>query len=386
MDIRILRHPVTLAIYFNLAWLFITTLTSSDILVSFKFIIARLWFLTSFYFLGSILFKRFGNITAYLWMYILSFSVVIAYTLIRHAGYGLESQVMAHSVMKPFYNDHTSYGAVLALLIPVLIGLFMNIKASNERQRILMIVLTGYFLFAIIFSYTRAAWLSLIIAGGVWVIIRFKIPFRLVVLLLVVFAGLFFALRPQILMNLEKNRQQSSGNISEHIQSMTNVSTDQSNLERINRWNSAIRMWKEKPLFGFGPGTYQFFYAPYQRAREKTEISTDFGNRGNAHSEYLGPLAESGILGMVSMLLILFTTIMTGLRVYFHSKRKKIKNLSLALLIALITYYIHGFMNNFLDTDKVSALFWGFTSMLVAMDIYHKERKVPASHGNWKEV
>ena len=28
--------------------------------------------------------------------------------------------------------------------------------------------------------------------------------------------------------------------------------------------------------------------------------------------------------------------------------------------------------NNFLDTDKASALFWGYTAMLVSMDVYHR--------------
>jgi putative inorganic carbon (HCO3(-)) transporter len=31
-------------------------------------------------------------------------------------------------------------------------------------------------------------------------------------------------------------------------------------------------------------------------------------------------------------------------------------------------------MNNFLDTDKASVPFWGFTAMLVAMDLYHSGR------------
>jgi len=51
------------------------------------------------------------------------------------------------------------------------------------------------------------------------------------------------------------------------------------------------------PVFGFGPGTYQFEYGPYQHSTEKTLISTNFGDRGNAHSEYIGPLAEEGLPG-----------------------------------------------------------------------------------------
>jgi len=33
-------------------------------------------------------------------------------------------------------------------------------------------------------------------------------------------------------------------------------------------------------------------------------------------------------------------------------------------------------MNNFLDTDKASAPFWGFIAVLVVLDIYGKERKL----------
>jgi glucose uptake protein GlcU len=60
----------------------------------------------------------------------------------------------------------------------------------------------------------------------------------------------------------------------------------------------------------------------------------------------------------------------TASRIYFNSKRRKVRLLALTLLISLITYYSHGIMNNFLDTDKLSALFWGFTAMIVALDVY----------------
>ena len=175
------------------------------------------------------------------------------------------------------------------------------------------------------------------------------------------------------MIQLEQNRVESSGEFAEHVQSMSNISTDQSNLERINRWSCAVRMWKDRPLFGFGPGTYQFEYGRYQRSFEKTRISTDFGTRGNAHSEYLGPLAEAGVFGLLSLLLVIGTTIYTGIRVHFTSKRKSIRIISVAALIGLVSYYLHGLLNNFLDTDKISVLFWGYTAMLVAMDIYHRD-------------
>jgi hypothetical protein len=37
--------------------------------------------------------------------------------------------------------------------------------------------------------------------------------------------------------------------------------------------------------------------------------------------------------------------------------------------MGFITYLVHGSLNNF-DTDKASALFWGFTAIFVSTDLY----------------
>src|SRR5690606_3361999 len=109
-----------------------------------------------------------------------------------------------------------------------------------------------------------------------------------------------------VLNKLEQNTQDSTGTqLSEHIQSISNITTDASNLERINRWNSALEMFEEKPFFGWGPGTYAFQYAPFQSAQDKTIISTNAGDMGNAHSELLGPLSEQGIFGPLLYVLLL---------------------------------------------------------------------------------
>lgn len=380
MDLKILRHPVTIAIYINLAWMALTVITSSDPLISIKYFVSRLWFIIGFYIIAIQVFKGEKNMHRYIWLYVISFSIVIIYTLIRHSSYGLDNQMMAHSMMQPFYKDHTSYGATLAFLIPVLLAFYALTKRGDINSRFLMVLLILLFVFATIFSYTRAAWVSIIAGFGVWIVIRLRIKFQVIAITSVVLIALFFTFQTQIFMQLEGNRQKSSGDIGKHVQSISNVSTDQSNLERINRWSCAYRMWKDRPVFGYGPGTFQFEYGKFQRSYEKTEISTDFGTRGTAHSEYLGPLSESGILGMLSMLLIIVTTIITGIRVHLKTHSRSIKIFSIGILIGLITYYIHGILNNFLDTDKASALFWGFTAMLVAMDIFHKEKKDEATH------
>ena len=380
IDLKVLRHPVTLAIYFHLGWLFITSLTSSDILVSLKMFASKLWFIVGFYLVATQLFRKEKNMHTYVWLFIIALSGVIVFTLVNHSQYGLDNQMMAHKASAPFYKDHTSYGATLGFILPVLVALFLFIKRGDMNTRFLMVLLILLFLLATVVSYTRATWISILASVGIWALIKLKVRIEFVLVGAVIILGFFFSIRTEIMVKLEQNRVESSGEISEHVQSISNISTDQSNLERINRWSCAYRMWKDKPLFGFGPGTYQFEYGKYQRSYEKTRISTDFGTRGNAHSEYLGPLSESGVFGLLSMLLVIGTTFYTGIRVYLSSKKRSIRIFSLAVLTGLSSYYLHGLLNNFLDTDKISALFWGYTAMLVAMDVYHREAPVEEMH------
>lgn len=372
-DKRIAYHPVSLAVYFSLFWMFVTSISSTMPLVSFKFLLARMWFVAAFYFLATQLFQRTQHIKNFIWLYVLPFILVIGYAIFRHIQIGLFIEDAAHYVMSPFFNDHTSYGAMLAMFVPVLIGLSTR-SDYKQTQKFLIWVVLAIFTTALIFSYTRAAWLSLAGALGVWALIRLKIKFRYIAFLATVLVLVFFAFQTSIMIELNRNKQDSSRDIEKHIKSMANIRTDASNLERLNRWNSALRMFEEKPIFGWGPGTYMFKYAGYQFSYEKTIISTNAGDMGNAHSEYIGPLAESGVFGSLSFILILITSIYTGIRTYRNAKEKEVRMLSMGCTLGLITYYLHGFLNNFLDTDKASAPFWGFIAILVAIDVYHLKK------------
>lgn len=371
-DMNIIRHPITIALLVNLIWLFITSITSSMPLVSFKFLLSRLWFVVTFYFLGIQLFNDKKNITRFVWLYIIPLTGVIFYTVIHHSMYGFGVKA-GHWVMNPFYKDHTSYGAILAMFFPFLIGYLFK-KDQSATMKITIGLLTLIFTLGLILSYTRAAWLSLGVALGVYLAFIFKIKLRTIFLMGLVAVGAFFVFKDDIFMKLEKNRQDSSTDFAEHVQSMSNVSTDASNLERINRWDCALKMFQEKPVFGWGPGTYMFQYAPFQHSSNLTIISTNFGDMGNAHSEYLGPLAESGVLGTLTFIALVIAIIYKGSLLYMKTETRNMRMIVMSMLLGLITYLVHGILNNYLDTDKASVPFWGFAAILVAIDVrgYYK--------------
>ena len=135
-------------------------------------------------------------------------------------------------------------------------------------------------------------------------------------------------------------------------------------------------MFQERPFFGWGPGTYMFQYAPFQMSDEQTIISTNSGNMGNAHSEYIGPLAESGLFGMLSFLVLVIVVFTKGSLLYHKLPTGELKTVVLFTLLSLFTYVTHGLLNNYLDTDKASVPFWGFIAMLVAIDVYHRKNSL----------
>ena len=367
-DRDLLQHPVTWVIGLGFLWMGLTILPSSHPIVSLKAWVARGWFVVSFYVLLATWFRDSDRSHArFLGLLLVPLSVVILYTMIRHAGYGFE-KAAGHWVMKPFFKDHTSYGAVLAMMIPPSLAMAWRSQQSS-LSRVLWAMGVGWLVLGTVFSFTRAAWVSLAVAGALWVLMALGARFKTLLatgLVGLMVVGLSW---DALVIQLERNKQDSSDDLAQHVESISNVSSDASNLERLNRWSCAWAMFQERPLWGWGPGTYQFEYAPFQTSDLRTVISTNNADLGNAHSEYLGPLAEQGVLGLAGVLALLLATCHLGFKLQrtLHDPEKK--RLAMGLFLGLITYFVHGVLNNYLDTDKASAPFWGFLALLVVLDL-----------------
>lgn len=371
IDTAIFRHPISYILYAYLAWMVITSITSELPIVSLKYLTTRLWFIVSFYFIAAHVFRNRIMMRSYLLLYLFSLTWVIVYTVTRHAQFGFDKD-SAHWVMEPLFKDHTSYGAVLAMFFPVLLALLMQ-RRMNLLMRVLLTIGFIVLVIGIVLSYTRAAWISIIGAAAILVVMFLRVQLRHLMIGATVAGGVLILGWDDIVMSLQQNKQESSDDLNEHVSSISNVSSDASNLERLNRWNCAIELFKERPLLGWGPGTYQFVYAPFQRAKDRTIISTNQGNGGNAHSEYLGPLCEQGIPGAFWVLALLYGVTHLAFRLFYSIRDHDLKLLIGGAYLGLMTYFIHGVLNNYLDTDKASIPFWGFIAILVSIDLYHSK-------------
>ena len=353
-------------VYFS--WLLITSITSSNPVASLKFLLVKCWFIIPVLFYGSGLLTNKKAIWLFLWLFTTGMVLSMTYTLVMHANYAF-GEKESHWVMWPFFKDHTIYGALVALVIPLIFAMLFAKKHSPFIQFTLYAyIVVG--LLALYFSYTRAAQLSLVLGLAVYALIKLRVKFSLVAGVTVVSLLFVWFSWDSIQQELERNKfEHTTSDIGERFQSAANVTTDASNLERINRWTCALEMFQERPVVGFGPGTYAFEYARFQRPENLTIISTNFGVMGNAHSEYLGPLAETGLIGMLIIFAIVVIIFYLAIDLYQHwpKEDKEVRTIIMGLIVALVTYFIHGFLNNYLDTDKASVPIWSMCAIVLAL-------------------
>ena len=70
------------------------------------------------------------------------------------------------------------------------------------------------------------------------------------------------------------------------------------------------------------------------------------------------------------MLLIVTAIFYKGITLYnkWPEEDKEMKTLILTMVLALVTYFVHGILNNYLDTDKAAVPIWGFCAAFIALE------------------
>lgn len=376
---KMLRHPVSILVFLSLGWTFITIFPSESYTVSVKQLIARIVYIFVFFVFSGYLFRKPREIVRFIGLYVAGFVPVMIFSLYQMGKYGF-SQIYSPAMSEPFYDDHTIFGACIAMMIPVIIAVRKNFKNGQSilpRFGKWATLLLFLFFFAVLFSYSRAAWLSLIVAFSTWLAFRWRLGPEIIVGGLVILVGTVLLFKEPIYERMASNRSGGNESLIAHAETITDLERDQSNLERINRWSCAVRMYRERPVFGFGPGTYEKNYGSFQVTSQLTRISTFDGDRGDAHSEYLTALSEQGLPGFILFVGLIISLIFTGMRVAYRGSSPEIQTLGLGIFLGMMTYFFHGAVNSFLDLDKAAILFWSFSGMLVALDIYSKPKKEP---------
>ncbi|MFB3897366.1 MAG: O-antigen ligase family protein [bacterium] len=239
-----------------------------------------------------------------------------------------------------------AYAVFMSILVSFCLGLMVYLRNLNRFWRWLTsitLLLTGINL---LFTFSRRAWLGVIMATLFVGILsnKTKIILRLGVIVLV---GLLIAalVQPLALSAL-----------------WSRISTfDPSNItikERLDEWNILITRIYESNLLGLGLGTLG-------------PVSVYYNVPGATltHNSYLLVFIEMGIFGLLTLLWLLATILYFGIKLYRDIKVKESRAIILGILTGLISLIISAVGGVTFVIFPLTLYFWLFVGLLMSIQV-----------------
>ena len=302
--------------------------------------------------------KDFANRVLVIWALTLSFLSLDAYIEIISGtnilGYGEDygSRIVS------FFKDEPIVGGYISGFYLIIIGFlfYLNDKILNKYKYIILI-LTIFFITAIILTGERSNSIKAILGFFLFYFLndhfKFKEKIISVLLLVLIFISLFNT------SNFLKLRY--GGQFFKPIISIFQTNNEIS-IERVANKNvyialyqSGFEVFKKYKIFGVGNKNYRLETCTNEK-NPKYFCST------HPHQLYFEFLAEHGIVGALILILILFSLILSKIRIILDSKNY----LQLGCLIFLLTSFIPLLPSGAFFADYNLTIFWINLSIMYA--------------------
>jgi len=361
------KHPITLLLLLHVAWIGITALHAGDKIIALKFLLAKIWYVITYYFLAGLLLKTEKDIqTFFKWVFIPLFMTVFI-VMIRHALTGFSFEEI-NFVLNPFYRNHVNYAAILVVFFPFL-WYASSWATRYSRKWWALVGAILFFLAAIYFSYTRAAYVSLVLAIGAYFVIRFRLM-KVVIggTLIVAILGVNFVSHQNKYLDFSPDFNKTIAHKKfDNLIDATAKGEDISTMERVYRWVAGVQMVAKKPLLGFGPGNFYPYYSQYTVNSFTTYVS-DNPEHSGIHCYYLMTAVEQGLIGLFLFLLLCFAVLLKGEQLYHLAITAAHRRLVLMVTLSLVIIDALLLINDMVETDKVGSFFFMGMAILVNLE------------------
>ncbi len=359
IDRKLFTNPISLVLILHLMWILITTLMSSFPVISAKFFLAKLWYVIPFFFLPLILVKEETDLIKLFRYFIYASIISVAYVFINHAATGFAFSGINFAV-RPIFRNHVNYAALLVLLLPFI---WAMVRITKEKKFWTILL---FFLVAVYFTYTRAAYGVVILCTIMYFIIKFRLMKWVTPLAFVVVAvGLNSVIQGNEYLRMAPDYENTVShtkfnNLIEATYKMEDIST----MERLYRWVAGFHMVKEEPYFGFGPSTFYSNYQNHTVSSFQTYVS-DNPEKSGIHNYYLMTLVEQGFIGLILLFLIIFLPLFVSQKAFLLQKGQNGRYWVMAAALSYFATAIMILINDLLEADKVGPIFFLSAAIIV---------------------
>ena len=140
---------------------------------------------------------------------------------------------------------------------------------------------------------------------------------------------------------------------------------------RLEMWKASYKIIKSSPLIGVGEDNFQ---KHLKLLIKKGEIDEFVGQFSYPHNEYLTTLVEQGVIGLISLLLVLFIPLKYFLVVVKHGKSTLQQKYSSSIGLVLIFHYIFYSFTEAVMARQFVVLFFA-TLLVLVMGYTTSEKK-----------
>ncbi len=188
---------------------------------------------------------------------------------------------------------------IMCMVLPIAMVILMDSRFEKKLKQAAVFSVIGTIV-GLLCNKSRGAWLTELLVVPVATFQYLRHNKKRILVVVTVFLGILgFML--------------SSPRYVRRIQSITNVTTNRSNVDRIRVWKSAKKMIRDHPVTGVGIERFRDHYVKYRLKREKQ-------NLGHTHNNFIHITVESGIIGLAGLVYFVGFYLYTSLRNYRRNK------------------------------------------------------------------
>ena len=228
-----------------------------------------------------------------------------------------------------FGSSVLTISGLMVMLVPIFCVILLDKELPNYVKAAALWAL-GCVGFGMYGNQSRGSWLFNMIMVPIVSLPYVMKRFIHVVAVLAVLGGVIwgFSTQPQYVARFE---------------SITNTTTDGSNLGRFEVWTSAINMFKDYPAIGVGIGQWRTKY------EESYRLPSENQHLYHAHNNFIQLLSEVGILGLLGVLIFYGYMVIDNAKIWYRRRDPY----SLCAMIAVFSYvFVFGQIEYTLDNSS----------------------------------
>lgn len=368
------KHPIALLLILHLVWTIFTTIFSESLVFSIKFLLAKIWYIVSFFFLTGHILRGVEDIKKWFWWFLIPLVFATIKVVLHHASLDFGFKEINIATF-PFFRNHVSYAAILALALPVA-WFFRHLYKKWSPQWWFIWFSLAIMFFGLLFAYTRAAYVALVLAIMAYWVARFRLMKISLLLGTLLVIGVFgYLANDNKYLDLVPKQNTIAHSEFEDIVEATYKLEDVSTMERYYRWVAGVRMAQEDLWTGHGPGNFYTFYKEYALHRFETYVSAN-PEQSTIHNYYLLMLVEQGVIGMIIFIALNFVVLIYCEKIYHDLKDSTLQYIIMSVLLVYVVIMAFLLMNDMIETDKVGSLFFFVMALAILVQGWGERKEL----------